>query len=221
MLLAAHLAALDAADLTDVALLDVGAAWARLGAWTQAMQYAAWSELTRRPEDIVESVSQPTAIDADGALVRPHAADEVAAAMGLTVRGGEQHVWTAIGLCEGLPATWHALASGRIDGPRALAMVDETGCLDDAGREQVERSVLRGGRRDSPGRFRRAVRRAVQRVDAAAAQDRAERARADTYVRTGHLGDGDGVARRAPRRRGRDGCAARPRRCCRRPAVGG
>ncbi len=185
--LATFLAGLDAADLDhDAQVLDVAVAWNRLTAWTQARHYAAVAEFVRRPviypppdPAVARTVRRPL-----GQVARDFGGgDEIGPALGLTVRGGEVRVATAVALVGRFPATLAALAGGRIDYPRMNAVLEEAGDCAPEHAAAVERAVLERGGRGTPGRFRLAVRRAVLRIDAQGAADRAARARADQWVR--------------------------------------
>jgi hypothetical protein len=80
-----------------------------------------------------------------------------------------------------LPQTLAALAEGRIDQRRALAMSDLTAELSEEDAKLVEGRVLVQGRRSTPGRFKEVVRRHVTKVDAEAEarRRRANRERRD------------------------------------------
>jgi hypothetical protein len=209
LVLATFLHSVDVADLdTDAQVLDVAVGWNRLTAWTQARHYRAIAEFVRRP--IVYPPPDPAVAKAArrplGRVARDFGGgDELAAALGLTVRGGEARVAVATALAGDFPATWAALGSGRIDHPRMTALLDEAGSCRGGQAARVEAAVLARGRRASPGQFRAAVRRTVLRIDAQAARERAAAARADQYVRVGpsqtdtawldaHLGAEDAIA---------------------------
>ena len=90
-------------------------AWRRLASWAMAGELAAVGELARRRPAPV--------LGQDG-----HLDEEVGAA--LTCRAARL-TGLAAGLAR-LPGTAAALAAGRIDGPRAVVIADETSALDDA-----------------------------------------------------------------------------------------
>ena len=171
LVLATFLDGLDVAALdTDAEVLDVVAATNRLKGWVEALHYRAVAEFVRRPVHI--GVEDPLVAKAArrpvGQVARDFGGgDEVAAVLGLTVRGGEERVGTALDLAGDFPATLAALAAGRIDHPRMNAMLEEAAGCDREQAAAVEAAVLAGGRRGTPGQFRKAVRRAVVRVDAA------------------------------------------------------
>jgi hypothetical protein len=154
VLVAGLAATLDPCRLeTDAQVLEVAALWDRLTCWTQAMHLAAVAELCRRPDEPGAPARRLGPFTDEGELVRPHTAEEVAAAVGLSVRSAEHRVWTAIPLCTTFRGAWAALASGRIDYPRANAMVDEAAGVHPAVVAEVEQRVLRGGRRGSSSEF--------------------------------------------------------------------
>ena len=209
LVLATFLDGLDVADLdSDAEVLDVAVGWNRLTAWTQARHYSAVAEFVCRPVSypppdpaVARAARRPV-----GEVARDFGGgDEVGPALGLTVRGGQDRVITAVTLAGRFRATLAALGSGRIDWPRMNAMLDEAGACAPAQAAAVQAAVLSKGGRGTAGQFRRAVRRTVLRLDAAAASDRAGAARADQWVRIGpamtdtafvdaHLGAEDAVA---------------------------
>ena len=175
-------AMLDSDDeaLELVVLLD------RLTAWTQGRQTSALAEFARRPRS---SSQDPVVARAQRARVGRDVRDlgggeEVAAALALSVRAGQDRLGMATTLAGGFPATLAALTRGAIDLGRAMTLVGEAaGCAADA-RAQIEAAVLAGGRRSTPSHFRQVARRAVLRIDAENARVQAQRARDQVYVAT-------------------------------------
>ncbi len=189
--LACYAAALDPAGIDDeVAALDLVVLTERLVGWAQALHLRATADFVRRPEVIVlvDQASAPVPAPL-GEMVREFADSEVAAALGLTSRGAELLIGTAVS-CVDLAKSWSALMAGRIDYPRLLTIIDETSSCDPDAVRRVEAAVLPRGRRGSRGEFRRSIRRAVLRHDAAGAEARSEKARGDVYVRSGPASPG-------------------------------
>ena len=117
--------------LTDDEVVGVLCGWRRLASWAMAGELAAVSVLAgRRP--------------APGLKDDGHLDEEIAAALTLTGRAASRVTGLAAGLAR-LRATAAALEAGRIDGPRAAVIVDETCLLDDAAAAAVEERVLPGG----------------------------------------------------------------------------
>ncbi len=193
--LACLLGSLDPAGLDDDGdVLDVAVAFERLAAWAVAGQLAALAELARRPMLAGPDPGVGRAgRGAVGSSVREFAADEAAAALGIGQHAAQGRLQVAVALAGRLPGTAAALAAGRVDYPRAAAMVEETGVLGDEAAAAVEQAVLAGDGRANPSRWRQAARRAVLRADAGAADARTERARADRGVRVYPAGDGIGL----------------------------
>ena len=116
-------------------------AWRRLASWAMAGELAAVSELAggRAAPGATGRLSQ------DG-----HLDEEVAAALTLTGRAATRLTGLAAGLAR-LPGTAAALAEGRIDGPRAAVIADETSALDAAAALAVEERVLPAAPGRRPG----------------------------------------------------------------------
>jgi Domain of unknown function (DUF222) len=156
------------AGLSDDELVGVLCAWRRLGSWAMAGELAAVSELAgRRP--------------APGLSQEGHLDEEVAAALTLTGRAAARLTGLAAGLAR-LPGTAAALEAGRIDGPRAVVIADETSALDDAAARAVEERVLAAAGGQTTGQLRVAGRRAVLAADPQAGIRRRQRAEQDARV---------------------------------------
>jgi hypothetical protein len=179
---------IDASSLdADDQALELAVVFDRLTAWTQGRQASALAEFARRPrtlcEDPVVNRAQRAPV---GREVRGlGAGDEVAAALSLGGRSGENRLGLATTLAGAFPATLAALTAGAIDLGRAMSLVGEAGGCDDEHRALVEASVLAGGRRGTPSRFSQAARRAVLRIDPESARRKAECSRNEVYVATG------------------------------------
>jgi hypothetical protein len=156
------------AGLDDDELVGVMCAWRRLGSWAMAGELAAVSALAgRRPAP---------SLSGEG-----HLDEEVAAALTLTGRAAARLTGLAAGLAR-LPGTAAALAAGRVDGPRAAVIVDETSALDDAGARAVEELVLAAAPGQTTGQLRAACRRAVLAADPRAGLRRRQKAEKDARV---------------------------------------
>ena len=164
--------------LSDDELVGVLCAWRRLASWAMAGELAAVGELARRRPG--PSLSQ------DG-----HLDEEVAAALTLTGRAATRLTGLAAGLAR-LPGTAAALAEGRIDGPRAAVIADETSALDAAAALAVEERVLPAAPGQTTGQLRAACRRAVLAADPQAGIRRRQRAeknaRVDAWTETSGTG---------------------------------
>ena len=171
----------------DDQALELAVLFDRLTAWTQGRQASALAEFARRPrtlcEDPVVARAQRAPLGRD--VRELGGGDEVAAALALSGRSGQNRLGLATTLAGHFPATLAALTRGAIDLGRAMTLVGEAAACDDVPRAQVEAVVLAGGRRGTPSRFRQAARRAVLRIDAESAVRAAERARQELYVATG------------------------------------
>ncbi len=154
--------------LSDDELVGVLCAWRRLGSWAMAGELAAVGELAgRRP---APGLSQ------DG-----HLDEEVAAALTLTGRAATRLTGLAASLAR-LPGTAAALREGRIDGPRAAVIADETSALDDASALAVEERVLAKAPGQTTSQLRAACRRAVLAADPQAGIRRRQQAEKDARV---------------------------------------
>ncbi len=186
--LCAYADGIDAASLDDDdQALELAVVFDRLTAWTQGRQASALAEFARRPrtlyEDPVVNRAQRAPV---GREVRGlGAGDEVAAALSLGGRSGENRLGLATTLAGGFPATLAALTSGAIDLGRAMTLVGEAAGCDGEHRALVEAAVLAGGRRGTPSGFSQAARRAVLRLDPESARRKAECSRKEVYVATG------------------------------------
>ena len=112
-------------------------------------------------------------------------------ALTLTGRAAARLTGLAAGLAR-LPGTSAALAEGRIDGPRAAVIADETSALDDAAALAVEERVLPAAPGQTTGQLRAACRRAVLAADPQAGIRRRQRAeknaRVDAWTETSGTG---------------------------------
>ncbi|WP_243727509.1 HNH endonuclease signature motif containing protein [Actinocrispum wychmicini] len=101
------------------------------------------------------------------------AREEVSLELGISPRTAATQVRRAKELVTRLPETLEALAAGRIDHARAVAMTELTSVLSVEDARLVEIRVLSRGRRASVGRFKEAIRSHASKVDAHADEKRA------------------------------------------------
>lgn len=146
----AQLAGMDPARLDDQARTLVLQAWERQSRWVAAQEYAALAAAAGPPAEREED---------------DWAAEEVAVALRLSPATAQHRIEVARRLADPLTATAHALQSGSISRWHATAMTDETADLAPALAVAVEARVLPRAERQTPGEFRRAVRRAVATAD--------------------------------------------------------
>src|ERR1700760_2244902 len=113
----------DLAQLGDNALLGLIRGWRKVASLAAAAELAAVHEFSRRRQEQAKTdgASDSSAIDA--------ADVELAAALTLTTRGTQLLMDRAAMLHE-LPATAMALASGRVDWPKALVLINGLGGQD-------------------------------------------------------------------------------------------
>jgi hypothetical protein len=183
------------ADTVDESLLDsddqaleLAVLFDRITAWAQGRQASALAEFARRPrtlcEDPVVNRAQRAPVGRD--IRELGGGEEVAAALRLSVRSGQNRLGLATTMAGSFPATLAALTRGEIDLGRAMALVGEAAACTNADRRaQIEAAVLAGGRRGTPSQFGQAARRAVLRIDAEAARRKADQCRHNVYVATG------------------------------------
>lgn len=146
----AQLAQLDPARLGDEGRTLLLQAWERQSRWVAAQEYAA----------LTAAAGPPPACEEDD-----WAAEEVAVALRLSPMTAQRRIDVARRLAEPFTATAEALQSGRISLWHVTAITQETADLAPALALAVEARVLPRAERQTPGEFRRAVRRAVATVD--------------------------------------------------------
>ena len=182
--MAAGLAGIDAAGTSSFDLLEVISGWQRVISWAQAKQAEIVAEFARRRPG-------PYAPDVPGRTVSEFAADEIAARLAITRRAAELLLSLGLELIDRLPATAESLLGGRIDLPKAKAIIEHVTHLDDAAaRRSVEVRVLaRAGSQTTP-QLRRSLARAVLAVDPQAVLRRRAVAAAGRFVRVDPCPDG-------------------------------
>src|SRR5579875_1260583 len=170
-------------QIDDDCLTGIIRAWRRISSWAAARELAAAAELARR---------RPT--DGLPGSGRECVADELAAALTLTVRAAQEERDLAWQLANLLPATLTALSEGRIDLPKARVIATGTAELDPGHAAAVEAAVLPKAPGQTTGQLRAAVARAVLAADPDAARRQRAAAQARAHVScwsgpagTGHL----------------------------------
>ncbi|MGH6691942.1 MAG: DUF222 domain-containing protein, partial [Gammaproteobacteria bacterium] len=182
--LAAVLAGVDPAGVSSYDLLEAVAGWERLISWAQARQAEVIAAFAGRR-------AGPYAPDTAGRTVSEFAADEIATRLAITRRAADLKLSVAVELADRLPGTAEALRDGRIDLPKAKAIIEHTTQLTQAeDRRRVEHRVLgRAGLQTAP-QLRRSLARAVHAVDSQAVLKRRAKATAERFVHMHPLPDG-------------------------------
>lgn len=166
IVLAAHLAELELADVGTAEVVEAVAAWDRVLAWAAAQQAATIAELHRRRE--LERCER-------------FVADEVACRLACTRRAAEGMVGLALGLVR-LPEVGAALARGEIDTRKAHVITgDLVGRPDDVAR-RASVTVLTEASGITAPQVRARLRRLELEADPDGAERRHERARRDRHV---------------------------------------
>src|SRR6266536_2192893 len=155
----------DVAGLGDGELTGALRGWRRLGSWAAAMEHAAAAELATR------RIGEAKTAGAGETEAGRYAAAEIAAALTLTRCSADNLTGRALVFAE-LPATWAALASGRIDMPKALVITTGITGLPARLTRQVEAQVLAKAARQTTAELRKTVAAAVIAADPAAADTR-------------------------------------------------
>jgi hypothetical protein len=169
------------ASVDDDCLTGVIRAWRRLASWATGRELAAVAELARRrPAD---------GLPGSG---REYVADELAAALMLTVGAAQDERDLAWQLANLLPATLAALGQGQIDLPRAKVIAAGTAELTAEHAAAVEAAVLAKAGGLTTGQLRAAVSKAVMSADPTAAARQREQAQTRAHVScwTGQSGTG-------------------------------
>ncbi|HEY2238877.1 MAG TPA: DUF222 domain-containing protein [Streptosporangiaceae bacterium] len=168
------------ADLDDDELIGALRAWYRLQSWCTSGLLAVMAELARRrPEERIA----PAPPGSFPAQLSEFIADEIAAALHLSVRTAGTYLDQALDQQIRLPGTTHALHEGLIDQPKARTITEATRILSNDDAHAVESRILPAAGRQTLGQLRAALARAVLAVDPQAAARRREEAQKDPRVR--------------------------------------
>jgi hypothetical protein len=168
------------AELFDDELIGVIRAWRRIESWSGAGLMMAVAELARRRPAERTPPAPPGGFPAQ---LSEFIGDEVAAALTLTAQTAAAYLDVALDLATRLPETAKALRAGVIDYAKARLIAEATRILSDADARAVEARILPMAGRQTLGRLRAAVSRAVLAVDPEAAARRREEAQKDPRVR--------------------------------------
>jgi hypothetical protein len=168
------------AELADDELIGVIRAWNRIESWSCGGLMMAIAELARRRPAERTPPAPPGGFPAQ---LSEFISDEVAAALTLSARTADTYLDLALDLAIRLPETARALRAGVIDHLKARLIAESTRILTDADARAVEARILPMAGRQTLGRLRAAVSRAVLAVDPEAATRRREEAQKDPRVR--------------------------------------
>ncbi len=168
------------ADLDDDELIGALRAWHRLQSWCTSGLLAVMAELARRRP---EERTAPAPAGSFPARLSEFIADEIAAALNLSVRTAGAYLDQALDQEIRLPGTDRALHQGLIDQPKARLIAEATRILSHDDARAVESRILPAAGRQTLGQLRAALARAVLVVDPQAAARRREEAQKDPRVR--------------------------------------
>ncbi len=168
------------AELADDELIGVIRAWRRIESWSGGGLMMAIAELARRRPAERTPPAPPGQFPVQ---LSEFIGDEVAAALTLTAQTAAAYLDVALDLATRLPETAKALRAGVMDYAKARLIAEATRILSDADARAVEARILPLAGRQTLGRLRAAVSRAVLAVDPAAATRRREEAQKDPRVR--------------------------------------
>jgi hypothetical protein len=168
------------AGLADDELIGVIRAWRRIESWSCGGLMMAIAELARRRPAERTPPAPPGGFPAQ---LSEFISDEVSAALTLSARTADAYLDLALDLAIRLPDTARALRAGVIDHLKARLIAESTRILSDADARAVEARILPMAGRQTLGRLRAAVSRAVLAVDPEAATRRREEAQKDPRVR--------------------------------------
>ena len=168
------------AELADDELIGVIRAWSRIESWSCGGLMMAIAELARRRPAERTPPAPPGGFPAQ---LSEFISDEVSAALTLSARTADTYLDLALDLAIRLPDTARALRAGVIDHLKARLIAESTRILSDADARAVEARILPLAGRQTLGRLRAAVSRAVLAVDPEAATRRREEAQKDPRVR--------------------------------------
>jgi hypothetical protein len=174
-------------ELTDNQLAGMIGAGNRLASWGSSLQIAATAELASR-----RRTGEPAAIRA-GQSTSEFAADEVACELKMTRAAAEEYMGFSEQLRHRLAATFAALNAGIIDDYRAKVITEAVAFLSDEDALKVEAMILPAAGRQTVGRLRAALARAVTAVDEEAAQRRKDAAAGEARITMFREDSGNGA----------------------------
>jgi hypothetical protein len=193
--LAAELAAVCAADLSDDELVDVIRARERQVGWAAAGQLDDLMEFARRRRDDAGSLASPNS----KVVPDEFAADEIGCALTLTSLSANRRLMLAVDVSQRMPRALDALRRGLIDLPKLRVLDEETAQLTDDLAAMLADEALADAATKTTGQIRYRLRRRVRSYlpkDAAktpeeAEDDAREQAEAAHNVWLRDLGDGN------------------------------
>jgi hypothetical protein len=174
-------------DLTDNQLAGMIGAGRRLASWGSSLQIAATAELASR-----RRTGEAAAIRC-GREVSEFAADEVACELKMTRAAAGDYMAFSSSLRHRLAATFAALNAGIIDDYRGKIITEAVAFLSDEDALKVEALILPAAGRQTTGRLRAALARAVTAVDDQAAQRRKDAAAAEARISKFREDSGNGA----------------------------
>ena len=166
----AYLDSLSEEEMDDAALVEGIGAWDRIQSWVASRQADLVLELVRRPR-----------LGSGGETV-DRAAQEIAAALAVSRRGGQAVVERALEL-DGAPEVFDALARGQVSVRKAETLLTETAHLSADDAAAVRREMVPQAGRMTVPQLRRGIRRCEAQRDPGATQKRHVAAVADRGVR--------------------------------------
>jgi hypothetical protein len=163
------------AELDDAELIGLIRGWRRQASLAAAGELAAVAELAARRHGQARAAGEWSSV-AGGA-----ADDEIAAALTLTRRSASLLTDRAAVLRE-LPATFAALAAGRIDLPRALVLINGLAGQPPALARAIENRLIGRAPGQTTGQLRSALNRALLAADPDAAERRRQAEEDQAYI---------------------------------------
>jgi hypothetical protein len=166
-----------AAEITRLALLDYHTlnAAERINALADQHRQAAW--WSARQATLLSLISTHDSSDKHWCV------EEIGCALGLSGAAAQNLLKNAEQLCGQLPATFLALAEGRIGMAQATVITEASYELPDDVLSDYEARVLKHAHRQSTVQMRRAAKRAALQLDPASAEDKHQRSVADRHIR--------------------------------------
>jgi hypothetical protein len=182
-----ELARIDRTGLSQSGRIDLALALERVKAWAEAAQAAVLVEAVREPDVFVPPPSGDADRDADRArrarlAGKQYVRDEAAVALRWAPVTTRSRIETARLLIEVLPATFALISAGDLSYLHGLILATEVRRLDPRLAARVEARVLDRASSQTPGEFRRSVRRAVAALDPRGEEQRHEDAAEQRFV---------------------------------------